>query len=209
MKPNRVRKAKLLIVEGNHERDFFEAWLKHLERDDIQVMPIGGKTLLRESLRVLVKQADFKMVKSLVVVRDADDDPKGAFQSVADALVNAGLRAPRSSFCFVENVTPQTAVLILPGQSTQGALEEFLLKTVVNDPVAPKVDEFIESAVVTLSKGGVRKPPPPHRRGKAKVHAFLATFEHPDRDLGKAAKEGVWDFNHASLHPIEEILTGM
>jgi hypothetical protein len=43
-KSNEIRKSKLLLVEGNHERDVFEAWLGTLNKDDIQVMPIAGKT---------------------------------------------------------------------------------------------------------------------------------------------------------------------
>ena len=58
-KENAIRLPKLLIVEGNHERDFFESWLKILGLTDIQIMPIGGKTLLRDSLSSLVKQRLF------------------------------------------------------------------------------------------------------------------------------------------------------
>ena len=56
-KKNEIQKTKLLLVEGNHEHDVFEAWLKDLKRNDIQIMPIAGKTRLRENLQSLVKQS--------------------------------------------------------------------------------------------------------------------------------------------------------
>ena len=46
-KKNEIQKTKLLLVEGNHERDVFEAWLKDLKRNDIQIMPIAGRARLR------------------------------------------------------------------------------------------------------------------------------------------------------------------
>ena len=70
-KKNEIQKTKLLLVEGNHERDVFEAWLKDLKRNDIQIMPIAGKTRLRENLQSLVKQSAYPTVMNLVVVRDA------------------------------------------------------------------------------------------------------------------------------------------
>jgi hypothetical protein len=38
-----ICKSKILIVEGTHEQKFFEKWLEMINRDDIQVMPIGGE----------------------------------------------------------------------------------------------------------------------------------------------------------------------
>jgi hypothetical protein len=96
-KQNAIHKTKLLLVEGNHERDVFNAWLKALDRTDIQVMPIAGKTRLRDELGLLVKQTAFPTVTSLVVVRDADDNPATAFISVHDALdIIMIWRSPRS-----------------------------------------------------------------------------------------------------------------
>ena len=76
-----LEQPKLLIVEGNHERDFFTAWMKHLGKTDVQVMPIGGKTILASRLTALCKQEGFDTVVTLVIVRDADDNPAAAFRS--------------------------------------------------------------------------------------------------------------------------------
>jgi hypothetical protein len=208
-KQNEIRKTKLLLVEGNHERDVFGAWLKALKLDDIQVMPIAGKTRLRDNLRLLVNQSAFPDVVSLVVVRDADDNPAAAFVSVRDALTNAGLTPPKQAWLLTDETTPHTGIVIVPRADRQGALEELLLATVADDPLAAPVRAFIESAVETLTQSGHRLPPPSHRRGKAEIHAFLATCEEPDRDPGKAALAGVWRFDHEALQALAGLLAAM
>lgn len=207
-KSNTIQKTKLLIVEGNHERDFFEAWLRILGTQDIQVMPIGGKYLLRDNLTALVKQRLFPTVTSMVVVRDADDNPAGAFDSVCSALTSVGLTRPSQVYTFTPGM-PAIAVVIVPGANRSGALEELLLETVDVDPVAVSAQTFITDTMALLATNGLRNPPPAHRYGKACTHAFLATFEEPDKDLGKAALSGVWNFQHGTLIPILQVLQQM
>jgi len=208
-KDNEIRKANLLIVEGNHERDFFNAWLETLGKDSIQVMPIGGKTQLDANLKSLTKQSNFPEISSIIIVRDADDNPTGAFQSVCNALARAGLSTPSTSLTFTQNTTPKIGIVIMPAADRNGALEELLLPLASGDPLASEADQYIDEAVSILDNSGHRPPPPPHRRGKARVHAFLATFEHPDQDLGKAALAGVWNFSNNALDPIREMIQDM
>lgn len=212
MKGNKIQKTKLLIVEGKHDGYFFQAWLATLARDDIQIMPIGGKTLLSENLKALVKQSPYKQVDALVIVRDGDDNPAGAFASVCGSLTGAGLAAPAAPWVLpaAGDATPRIGVLILPDGTLHGALEELLIPTVASDPLYPDAEALVAKAVATLpTETHPRNPPPQHRWGKARVHAFLSTFEEPDKDQGKAALAGVWDFNHASLAPLKAILESM
>lgn len=210
-KENAIRQPKLLIVAGNHERDFFTAWLKVLGLTDIQVMPIGGKTLLRDNLASLVKQRPFLdgFVSSIVVVRDADDNPAGAFASVCDALQQVGLPVPTRCLEMTRGRVPDVAIVIVPAESQTGALEELLIETVSGDPAVALATAFIDHAITALQASRYREPTPIHRLGKAKVHAFLATFPEPDRDLGKAALAGVWQYEHKALTALVKILQEM
>lgn len=113
-KENEIVMTKLLIVEGNHERDFFEAWFVHSGITDIQVMPIGGKTFLPGNMKALKKQANFANVASLVIIRDADDQPLGAFQSVYAAIEGAGLVPPPVIEQFITYENIKIAVMIMP-----------------------------------------------------------------------------------------------
>lgn len=208
-KENEVQFTKLIIVEGNHERDFFSAWLNHLNLTEIQVLPIGGKTRLAENLRPLVKQPKFSQVESIIIVRDADDNPDGAFQSVCSALSGVNLPVPGSPEHYITQNNIKVAAVITPCNGRVGALEEILLETAETDPLYPAAIEFISSGTRTLDLTQARLAPLPHKQGKAKIHAFLATFEEPDKDPGKAALAGVWNFDHPALNPIREILEQM
>lgn len=213
-----IKMIKLLVVEGNHERDFFKAWLGLLRITDIQVMPIGGKTNLSANLQALVRQQRFREVVSLVIVRDADDDPGSAFRSVCSALQAVAIAPlPAASWAWHTLANPRNTavqmkacVLVLPDASSNGALEELLMQTVAGDPMYGDAVGLISGAVAKLSQPtSPRQPPPAHRHGKARAHAFLSTFEAPDKDQGKAAASGVWDFAHPALNPLEQMLRAM
>lgn len=208
-KENEIRKTKLLIVEGNHERDFFDAWFFHLGITEIQVLPIGGKTQLAGNLKALVKQANFSSVVSLVIVRDADDNPVGAFQSVGSALKGVRLPVPPAVEQFITRDALKIASVITPCNGRNGALEELLLETSAADPLTSTAANYIDGAVASLNENHARPAPPVYKQCKAKIHAFLATFEDPDKDPGKAALAGIWDFDHPALGPIRTILYQM
>jgi hypothetical protein len=205
-KKNQIRKSKLLLVEGNHEKDFFDAWLKFLKRDDIQVMTFEGKTSFKRFIRLIVKQSEFQSVVSILIIRDADNDSKSAFDSIRGNLKNIGLPFPENTWTFTQDTTPKVGIAILPSEGKNGALEELLLQIVVGDPILEKSYKFVDDAIITLNETGYRNPPSFHRLGKARIHAFLATFEYPDRDQGKSALAGIWDFQHGSLDPLRAIL---
>jgi hypothetical protein len=206
---NKIVQQKLLIVEGSHERDFFQAWFARLNILDVQVQILGGKTLLKQNLLSLQKDSDFPSVTSLVIVRDADENPIGAFQSVISAIHSAVMPEPNAPWQFTDTGMPRICVVVLPTESEAGALEELLLRSVEADPISVKAVTYIDDAVAALTAGGVRPPPPLHRLGKARVYAYLATFEYPDRDQGKAAGSGVWKFDHPALERLKSILLAM
>jgi hypothetical protein len=174
-------------------------------------MPISGKTRLRDNLSSLVKQRLFldDYVSSIVIVRDADDNPSGAFASVCDALQQVGLSVPTRCLEMTNGSTPAVAIIVVPAETQIGALEELLIETASDDPAVALVKTFIDNAVTVLQTTQYREPTPVHRLGKAKVHAFLATFTEPDKDLGKAALSGVWRYEHKALTALLKVLQEM
>jgi hypothetical protein len=79
-----IKQTKLLIVEGRDEENFFGAALaSYLGIADIQVLGIGGKTLLTANLKALKNDPAFPTVQSLAVVRDADLTPAGSTVAAA------------------------------------------------------------------------------------------------------------------------------
>jgi hypothetical protein len=96
-----------LLVEGNDARNFFKAFVTHLELEGVQIQNFGGVHELRGFLAAFVNAPGFGEVASIGVVRDAENVPGGrvqtnaetpaarAFRSVRDSLVQVALPAPR------------------------------------------------------------------------------------------------------------------
>ncbi len=78
-----------LLVEGNDQRNFFEAFIDHLSLENIQIQNFGGVRELRDFLDGLVSATGFRqIVQSLGIVRDAETSAGSAFQSVQSSLMN-------------------------------------------------------------------------------------------------------------------------
>ena len=194
----KISKANLLVVEGHDDELFFNALVKHLNLGDIQVLPIGGKTKLRENLRVLAISPGFSDAASLTIVRDADDNPKGAFQSVQDALKSAALPSPEKPFERYGQ-EPQVMVMILPEEGKAGALEDLCLNSVADDSIIYCVEKHfscLEEQEISL----------PQNPAKAKVQVFLGSKEKSGKRLGEAAQAGYWPMDSDAFAQIRKCL---
>ncbi len=198
LKLEKIVKTKLLIVEGQDEKGFFTALIEHLSLDDIQVMPIGGKTQLRDSLEALSLAPNFNKVITLGITRDADDNPSGAFQSVSDAISNANLRPP-SKQLFIANGKPRTVIMILPKPDIAGMLEDVCLDSVASTPEMDCITEHLDC--IKEKTGNL-----PDNLSKAKICTLLATKPKPGLRLGEAAQKGYWQWDNAAFEQIKQFL---
>jgi len=192
-----ITQPNLLIVEGEEDKRFFESLSIHLGLAEIQVLPIGGKTKLRENLKGLRDTANFPTVRSLGIVRDADADPYSAFQSVCDALNANQLPAPSAPFIPIGH-SPQVTILILPGDGKPGMLEDICLEAVQDQPAMICVREFFQC----LNNHKISFPT---QKIKAEIQVFLASIE-PEIRVGEAAEKSFWPWNHAAFSQIQNFL---
>ena len=195
----KILKPNLLVVEGHDDELFFNALVKHLNLGNIQVLPIGGKTKLRENLKVLAISPGFSDATSLTIVRDADDNPKGAFQSIQDALRSADLPSPTKPFelCGQE---PQVMAMILPEERKTGALEDLCLNSVADDAIIYCVEKHFSC----LAEQKISLPQNP---AKAKVQVFLGSKEKSGKRLGEAAQAGYWPMDSDAFAQIRKCLS--
>ncbi len=196
----KINKPKLLIVEGRDEELFFDAALSnHLGLTDIQVMPIGGKTLLTNSLAALVTLAQFPIVQTIGVLRDADSPIGGgpitgaviseaakAFQSVCTSLRHVGLSCPAAHGQFAVG-PPRVGVFIVPNGIDDGMLETLCVLSVSALPEFPCVDAYFQC----LQGHQIV----PNNLQKARAHAWLASRLEPDKRVGEAAQAGYWPWD--------------
>jgi len=194
--PLEIKAERILVVEGKDDERWFEAFLKHLRLNGVQILTMEGKNNLRAFLKGLVKARGFSRVTSLGVVRDADRDRQSAFQSVRDALVAADLPAPDAEGARAPG-PPGITVKILPaGQS--GKLEDLCLESVANDPAM----QCIEAYFACLKDRGFR----PRDLAKAQVQAFLASRAEPGKRLGEAAAAGYWPWESPRFEDLRRFL---
>jgi len=193
---------KLLIVEGRDEELFFGALLRdHLGRDDVQVLPIGGKTLLRDNLQALIRDPRFSEVEAIGVIRDADVTPPGsdvpaaerAWESVSSALRDAAIPVPAGHAAFSTG-SPRAGIFIVPDGRNDGMLESLCLAAVGEQPEYSCVDDYFDC----LATHAIR----PNNVDKARVHAYLASRIEPDRRLGEAAQAGYWPWESTAFAPL-------
>ena len=210
MAPKGIEQEIQLLVEGNDERNFFEAFIEHLRLRGVRVQVLDGKDRLLESLVTLAEATAFRTVKSVGVVRDADASADRAFQSVQTALRNANRILQTSSGAELPvpdrpeepvGARPSVSVLILPGDGGDGMLETLLCRTFADTGVALCIDRFFQCAEESGS--------PVHRPDKARARAYLATTEDPHLSVGVAAKRGRWDFEHKAFDGVRRFLKSL
>ena len=198
-KPAEIKSAVQLLVEGNDQRNFFEAFTSHLSIANVQIQNFGGVSELSDFLDGFVGATGFReIVQSLGIVRDAETSAGGAFQSVQSALRNAGLPMPDSP-AERTDTSPAVTVLILPGDSRQGMLETLLCESFADDPVEECIDDFFE-CVESLPDVSIKTP------DKARARVYLTTKPKPHFSVGVAAKNDYWDLDHSVFSAVRDFL---
>jgi hypothetical protein len=193
-----ILKENLVLVEGHDEELFFDALLRHMGINSIQVLPIAGKDNLRPNLKMLVVSPRFSEIVSLGIVRDANNNPEGAFQSVCGALEIVNLPVPEVPL-LPTGRSPQVTVMILPDGNTPGMLEDVCLRTVGGDPAMFCVEEFFRC----LQERNVSMP---RNNSKARVQVFLGSRLEAGKRLGEAAQAGYWPWDHTAVEQIKNFL---
>ena len=178
-KPEPIIRTVQLLVEGRDPLNFFEALCKHLPlSDQLQIRSFGGIKELRGFLPAFVKMADFSSVKSIAIIRDAEDSAEDAFRSVQASLKKAKLVVPEEPGKYVIHPQPAVGVLILPGQNRPGMLETLLCETFIDVPERHCVASFFNCVGERCAD-----LPGPKPVDKARACAFLATkpktYEQP------------------------------
>ena len=195
---NPIERCVQLLVEGNDQRNFFEAMVERLALAPIQVRNFGGVGDLRGFLAAFVLARDFKLVRRLGIVRDAEASAEAAFMSVQSSLRAAGLSLPEQPAAEAVG-EPSVSALILPGGSKSGMLETLLCRTFQDTAMDRCIDALFDCA----QSAGESVPKRPE---KARARVWLATKPDPHLSVGVAAKRGYWDMEHPALAGVRSYL---
>ena len=191
-----------LLVEGNDQRNFFEAFKRHLSLEDIQIRSYGGGPDLREYLKGFVRIDGFDTVRSLGVVRDAESSAENTFRSVRGSLRDVGLTTPAHPALSSGN-NPTVNVLILPDNSRPGMLETLLCETFAGTPRDDCIEAFF-NCISTIDVDAVKRP------DKARAWAYLTTQPEPHHSVGFATMKGYWgDLDQQVFNGIRSFLSSL
>ena len=200
--PKEITFRVQLLVEGNDQRNFFEAFIEHLSLADIQIQNFGGVNELRAFLLALANAPGFReAVQSVGIVRDAETSAQAAFQSVQSSLENAGLPVPNQPERRAGS-SPAVTVLILPGDNSPGMLETLLNETFANTPEEACINTFFD-CVEALPTVSINNP------DKARAYAYLTTKPNPHHSVGMAAKQSYWDLDHDVFSRVRQFLRAL
>ena len=194
----------LLLVEGVDEKHVFNQLIETRVKDvnirrEIQVIPAGGRRVFRRRLNAISVRCRKKgVVKRIGIVRDADDDPGSAFQSVANDVTAVGLRPPRGHGEYSRG-DPAIGIYIVPDGASSGAIETLIRRSVNGDATARCVNSYL----TCLRDNRVLSS---RNEDKSFVHAYLAAMRDPLARVGEGAKQGVWDFSSEMFDPIAQFL---
>ena len=202
----KVTAPNLLLVEGKDEELFFRAFIESElsgRASECQVIALG-KHRFRPRFAGLATDIHTRDVKSVGVVRDADEHAARALQSVCDALAAAGFPAPGSHGEIV-GASPRVGVFVMPDGRSPGALEALCRRSVESEPAGSCVRDYLECLKKREGwRDGTERNTA--QRDKAFVHAYLASRGDPVARTGEGAKQGVWDFGHGAFGPITDFL---
>ena len=197
-----IIKDSLLIVEGTDDRRFVGAFLKWLGIANIQMVAVGGTPGFRPFLtNTLINAPNFRRLRSLGIVRDADESAASAFQSIRDSLKDASLPVPSKPYMPAQLQQFTVSVAILPDGEEHGELEDLCLRSLQGQPAIECIEQYIDC----LANVGMACKDPI----KSKVHAFLAGGEKPELRLGEASEAGAWDWNSSAFSQLAQFLQGL
>lgn len=196
-----LRSPRLVLVEGPDDFHFIRFLSR---RDDLQIHIYEGKTSLQEEIGVLRMVEGFDRLERVVMMRDADDDPQAALQSVLSQWSNAmdePVPQVRSEEWFADGVGREWLVWIVPNSQDPGDIEELLWRTVKPSPHKDCVEQMIACL-------GSLSTTPYKSRTKALMYSWLATQSDPVKQLYSALdpKAGFFDPLDPVLRPGADLI---
>ncbi len=184
----------VMLIEGNDEIKFFNAFLSHMGMTpgtEMQTRSVRGKENFREELPAFLNDPNFSRVTAYAIVRDADMNAMDALRSIRDLLRNMQQPCPENhaSFAYNDDPTLKVGIFIITGNTTSGMLEDLCLRSVLNHSIFPHVIDFVTKINETMGDQA------PNNQSKAKVQAFLSGMHKTVPHLGVAAMKHYWPFD--------------
>jgi len=205
---------KVVLCEGPSDKAILSTLIKR-NNLDVTVEAYDGKDNLKNHLE-LVKtrphdpkypnRPTYREITTLAVIRDADENGKGAFTSVRATLENmdfVNLPAQNSEFSGEAPGTREskrTGIFIL-GHEGRGAIEDLCLASIDDRPEFSCLDDYFKCR----QQAGFAEP-----GAKARVRVWLVS--HPDFEFftqSVVGEERYWGWDHPAFGSLTKFLMAM
>jgi hypothetical protein len=200
----------IVACEGADDEAFLSRMLDHLSVAPYRVDRYQGKPQLPRYLRGLRDSTDFETVRAVGIIRDADNNAAGAWQSVSDLLRRLDFPRPRAAsavrtgVCAIDGIARAFGVFIMPGGDATGALEDLCLRGISEGESLACVDEFLTCVTGRTGVACHEQDVP-----KARLNAWLASRHNPSLRIGHAVAAGVLPPDSPAFGPIKRFLTDL
>jgi hypothetical protein len=197
----KIEKENVLAVEGNDEKNFFEALLKTMNIPNVQIIDVCGKDNFKNKFPVYMQsEGALKKIKNIGFVRDAEQlEATSAFDSICSVLHKYALPCPTELCKLVEDNGKKVNVFIMPNNNDCGMLEDLCIAAIKGTDVFTCVECFIKCYETKIEKDK-------YNLAKAKILAYLSTRTPLVNALGLEAKQSVWDFTKPCFDDIKKFL---
>ena len=193
--------TKAIFCEGKDDELVLKALCDHLGLKGIRFEPVRGKDQFGKILADFTKLSEFVkgQIDTIVLIGDADIDPKASFQRLCSAVdkADARLATPKNAGEFTNGST-RVGIYIIGGPDGTGALEDTCLASVGAEPEFPCVGEYFDC--ITRRSGRTLAS------AKAKMRVWLASHEDFDPRPGAAAEKGCWNSNSPVFDELKTFL---
>ena len=192
-----VKSDRLLLVEGSDEVHIVTKMLEKWRIEGIQTIDLGGKYSFKTKLETLLSYARSRALplSAIGVIRDADDSPKSALESVGDSLRKLGLPVPPLQQ-FVHGC-PSVGIFIMPDGKSRGSIEHLCWAAVEATAAAQCSNSYLKC----LRTSGALKS---KNNAKTLVHTYLAAQKDPVARVGEGALKGYWPFDHPAFDSFKD-----
>ena len=199
----RLDSDQILLVEGKDEVNLLHALIRHrlpAAESDIQVIDAGGRDQFPSRLKAIRVAAQTRpTLRSIGVVRDADDNPEGAFQSVCNHLEKAEFPVPEHHASHSGGV-PSVGVFVVPDGLESGAIETLCRRSVESSDTARCVELYLDC----LEKCSALES---RSLDKSFTHAYLAAARDPVARVGEGARKGAWNLDSRAFDELVDFLS--
>ncbi len=186
IKKTEIEKQRLLLVEGKDEIMFFNALLKFLSIDNIQVLEVKGKEQFKKEIPKLKLMQRFSEVEKIGIVRDADENFEASLESVFNILDNHSFNPIKEHNKFSESNHLCSGIFIMPKLNSTGSLEDLCLAAIDVDEQLNCTNKFIDCV-------NNERPEIKHI-SKRKVQVYLSSQQILCNNLGLGAQKQYWNF---------------